>query len=135
MIRNFLLNNYIIPDKFHYQNHPLLNLNNYNLKSQGITHFLRKHNHQYFLRFVHPRPIVQQFDYKLIYYLNLEVLDLGDNRIRKIENIENLVNLRELHLAKNKIQVIENIGHLKKLYMLTIQANFIEEISGLDDLP
>ena len=28
---------------------------------------------------------------------------LGDNRIRKIENIENLVNLRELHLAKNKI--------------------------------
>jgi len=52
--------------------------------------------------------------------VNLEVLDMGDNRIRKIENIETLVNLKELHLAKNKIQTIENIGHLKKLYMLTL---------------
>jgi len=60
---------------------------------------------------------------------------MGDNRIRKIENIDTLVNLKELHLAKNKLQVVENIGHLKKMYMLTLQANFIEEITGLEDLP
>ena len=59
---------------------------------------------------------------------------MGDNRIRKIENIETLVNLKELHLAKNKIQVIENIGHLKKLYMLTLQANFISVMTGMEDL-
>ena len=59
---------------------------------------------------------------------------MGDNRIRKIENLECLENLRELHLAKNKLQVIENIGHLKNLYMLTLQANFIEQITGLDQL-
>ena len=61
---------------------------------------------------------------------------MGDNRIRKIENLEALgENLRELHLAKNKIQVIENISHLKNVYMITLQANFIEEITGLDELP
>ena len=52
--------------------------------------------------------------------MTLEVLDMGDNRIRKIENIDSLVNIKELHLAKNKIQKIENIGHLKQLYMLTL---------------
>jgi protein phosphatase 1 regulatory subunit 7 len=64
----------------------------------------------------------------------LECLDMGDNRIRKIENLETLDSLKELHLAKNKIQVIENIGHLKKVYMLTLQANFIVEITGLEEL-
>lgn len=59
---------------------------------------------------------------------------MGDNRIRKIENLETLENLRELHLAKNKIQVIENISHLKHIYILTLQANFIVEITGLEEL-
>lgn len=34
---------------------------------------------------------------------NLKCLDLGDNRIRKLENLETLENLTELHMAKNKI--------------------------------
>ena len=51
---------------------------------------------------------------------SIEVLDMGDNRLRKIENLEELTTLKELHLAKNKLQIIENIGHLKNLYMLTL---------------
>ena len=33
--------------------------------------------------------------------VNLAILDMGDNRIRKIENLDTLVNLTEFYCAKN----------------------------------
>ena len=53
----------------------------------------------------------------------LEMLELGDNKIRKVENLDTLANLTELYLGKNKISKIENLEKLKKLKILSIQAN------------
>ena len=51
------------------------------------------------------------------------MLELGDNKIRKVENMETLTNLNELYLGKNKINKIENLEKLKNLKILSIQAN------------
>lgn len=53
------------------------------------------------------------------------MLDVGDNKIRKIENIGHLARLTELHLAKNKLVAIEGISTLTKLSLIAAQANFI----------
>lgn len=62
--------------------------------------------------------------------VNLEVLELGGNRIRDIGNgLEKLVNLRQLWLGKNKIS---NLGtsfyNLSKLEMISLQANRITKV-------
>lgn len=66
--------------------------------------------------------------------INLRSLELGGNRIRKIENLEALVNLEELWLGKNKIAELENLGTLKKLKILSIQSNRITKLENLEDL-
>ena len=43
------------------------------------------------------------------------MLELGANRIRKIENLENNKKLSEIFLGKNKISKIENLSHLRYL--------------------
>lgn len=40
------------------------------------------------------------------------MLELGSNKIRKIENLDLLPNLVQLFLGKNKIQMIENLEGL-----------------------
>ncbi|PVF92744.1 putative SDS22-protein phosphatase 1 regulatory subunit 7 [Serendipita vermifera] len=64
----------------------------------------------------------------------LRSLELGSNRIRKIENLDELVNLEELWLGKNKITKLENLDKLTKLRLLSIQSNRITKIEGLDNL-
>jgi len=68
---------------------------------------------------------------------NLEVLELGANKIKKIENLPNFEKLRELHLAKNKISTIENLPESLKptLKVLTLQENRIINLDypGLGD--
>jgi len=64
----------------------------------------------------------------------LRSLELGGNKIRKIENLDALVNLEELWLGKNKIAKLENLGSLKRLKILALQSNRITKIEGLDDL-
>jgi protein phosphatase 1 regulatory subunit 7 len=59
---------------------------------------------------------------------HLEVLDVGDNKIRKIENIDQLVGLREFHAAKNKITVLEGLSTCVSLYIIAVQCNFIQKI-------
>lgn len=54
----------------------------------------------------------------------LELLELGDNRVRKIENISHLTELQELYLGKNKVEKIENIETLLKLRILNIPVSF-----------
>ncbi|TIA75633.1 hypothetical protein E3P92_00768 [Wallemia ichthyophaga] len=72
----------------------------------------------------------------------LQVLELGGNRLRHIENLHNLHQLQQLWLGKNKIEKIENInslnidglGGLSNLKELYLSHNGIKDISGLDDL-
>ncbi|KAG7089781.1 hypothetical protein E1B28_011433 [Marasmius oreades] len=65
---------------------------------------------------------------------NLRSLELGGNRIRRIENLESLVNLEELWLGKNKITKIEGISTLKRLKILSLQSNRITVIENLEGL-
>ncbi|KII89932.1 hypothetical protein PLICRDRAFT_40112 [Plicaturopsis crispa FD-325 SS-3] len=64
----------------------------------------------------------------------LRSLELGGNKIRKIENLDALVNLEELWLGKNKISKLENLGSLRKLKILALQSNRIIKIEGLENL-
>lgn len=64
----------------------------------------------------------------------LRSLELGGNRLRKIEGLEALVNLEELWLGKNKISKFEGLSTLKKLKILSIQSNRITKIEGLEEL-
>lgn len=57
--------------------------------------------------------------------VNLTILDVGDNKIRKIEGIESLTNLTEFHAAKNKLTKIEGLETLTNLVLVALQANFI----------
>ncbi|KAF8896287.1 protein phosphatase regulatory subunit [Infundibulicybe gibba] len=61
-------------------------------------------------------------------------LELGGNKIRKIENLDALVNLEELWLGKNKITKLENLANLRKLKILSLQSNRITKLEGLDTL-
>ena len=41
---------------------------------------------------------------------SLEILDVGDNKIRKIENVDMLKNLTQFHAAKNKLTKLEGLS-------------------------
>ncbi|KZP31664.1 L domain-like protein [Athelia psychrophila] len=64
----------------------------------------------------------------------LRSLELGGNKLRRIENLDALVNLEELWLGKNKISKLENLGSLKRLKILSIQSNRITKIENLESL-
>ncbi|KAJ3323997.1 phosphatidyl inositol kinase [Boothiomyces sp. JEL0866] len=66
--------------------------------------------------------------------INLEELDLYDNRIDKIEGLNHLVKLRHLDLSFNRIRKIENIENLVELTDLYFVSNKISKIEGLDTL-
>ncbi|KAK3584989.1 hypothetical protein CHS0354_037363 [Potamilus streckersoni] len=60
---------------------------------------------------------------------DMRELKLYDNRIRKIENIDNLRELCSLHLQHNKIKTVgKGLGNLKKLKMLRLDCNQILQI-------
>eukprot|EP00177_Eucheuma_denticulatum_P003799 GFKZ01006863.1.p1 GENE.GFKZ01006863.1~~GFKZ01006863.1.p1 ORF type:complete len:452 (+),score=66.72 GFKZ01006863.1:252-1607(+) len=62
------------------------------------------------------------------------MLELGDNRLRKIERLEPLTSLHGLWLGRNKITRIEGLLTLTQLRRLSIQSNRIQVIEGLDHL-
>ncbi|KAH9037872.1 L domain-like protein [Lactarius pseudohatsudake] len=64
----------------------------------------------------------------------LRSLELGGNKLRKIENLDALVNLEELWLGKNKIAKLENFSGLKSLKILALQSNRITKIENLEAL-
>ncbi|KAH8117697.1 L domain-like protein [Phellopilus nigrolimitatus] len=65
---------------------------------------------------------------------SLRSLELGGNRIRRIENLESLENLEELWLGKNKISKFEGLQNLRHLKILSIQSNRITKLEGLEEL-
>nr|ODN99830.1 enzyme regulator [Cryptococcus depauperatus CBS 7855] len=64
----------------------------------------------------------------------LKSLELGGNRIRAIENMDNLVHLEELWLGKNKIRALENLSTFSSLRILSLQSNRIARLQGLEAL-
>jgi len=64
---------------------------------------------------------------------SLRKIDLGANRIRKMEESElsGLVSLEELWLGKNKIEKIEGISNLTKLRRLDVQSNRLTTVDNL----
>ena len=50
------------------------------------------------------------------------MLELGDNKIRVVENLESLSELEELYLGKNKVVKMEGMEELQKLRILSIQV-------------
>ncbi|KAH9838427.1 L domain-like protein [Rhodofomes roseus] len=64
----------------------------------------------------------------------LRSLELGGNRLRKIENLDSLFALEELWLGKNKIATLEGLAGLKNLRILSIQSNRITKLEGLEGL-
>ena len=61
----------------------------------------------------------------------VEDIDLSDNRIIKINGIENLKNLKKLNLKNNYISEIEGIEMLKNLEYLDLSGN--TEINEIPD--
>jgi internalin A len=62
----------------------------------------------------------------------LTTVDLGSNKIKKIENLHTLVDLQKLVLVKNEITRIENLESLENLSFLDLEDNYIEKIENLD---
>lgn len=65
---------------------------------------------------------------------NLDVLDLHENRLTKIENLNKLSNVRVLNLSNNQLEVIENLTGMKSLVELNLRKNKIHTINDLSQL-
>eukprot|EP00667_Euglena_gracilis_P022652 EG_transcript_25308 len=62
---------------------------------------------------------------------HLEVLSLGRNMIKKLENLD-LPNLRELWISYNKIEKLSGLDKLKKLSVLYISNNLVSSWSEIE---
>ena len=76
---------------------------------------------------------LSQYDLKkipkeILEFTNLEVLNLEENYIEKIENLDNLKNLKVLKLKGNFIQKLENLDSLTELEELDLWNNKIKRI-------
>jgi len=64
----------------------------------------------------------------------LHELYFVNNKIRQIQNIEELITLHTLELGSNRIRVIENLGSLTALEALWLGKNKITVLQGLEAL-
>ncbi|KAL4325077.1 hypothetical protein GQ457_11G017470 [Hibiscus cannabinus] len=62
----------------------------------------------------------------------LQILELGSNRLRVIENLQNFINLQELWLGRNRIKVI-NLCGLKCIKKISFQSNRLTSMTGLEE--
>ncbi|MBY9010734.1 MAG: leucine-rich repeat domain-containing protein [Candidatus Lokiarchaeota archaeon] len=67
----------------------------------------------------------------------IDHLDLGNNRITKIEGLDRLENLKKLDLKNNYIEKIEGIEELKNLELLDLSGNINIKVipENLNELP
>jgi len=66
--------------------------------------------------------------------VNLQELSLADNRIDQIDGLERLENLVSLDLSKNDLREIQEFSGLEQLKRLDLQGNGIKEIKNLHSL-
>jgi hypothetical protein len=64
----------------------------------------------------------------------LEKLNLSNNKLTKIEGLEQFTKLKSLDLSYNLIEKIEGLNNLDQLEELDLSSNSIKEISGLENL-
>lgn len=65
---------------------------------------------------------------------HLTFLELGDNRIRVMEGLDNLPALTSLWLGRNKIAAIDGLHNLPHLQILSLQSNRITQIPDMSHL-
>ncbi|CAN8244131.1 unnamed protein product [Cochlearia groenlandica] len=63
---------------------------------------------------------------------NLQILELGSNRLRVMENMENFTNLEELWLGRNRIKVV-NLCGLTRIKKISLQSNRLTSMIGFED--
>lgn len=66
------------------------------------------------------------------HFHDLQLLELGSNRLRVMENLQNLTQLQELWLGRNRIKAI-NLCGLKCIKKLSLQSNRLTSMSGLKE--
>ncbi|CAH1425152.1 unnamed protein product [Lactuca virosa] len=66
------------------------------------------------------------------HFHELQILELGSNRLRVIENLQNLTKLQELWLGRNRIKSIDLCG-LKCIKKLSLQSNRLTSMKGLEE--
>ncbi|KAJ0030401.1 hypothetical protein Pint_13255 [Pistacia integerrima] len=64
--------------------------------------------------------------------LIFDILELGSNRLRVMENLQNLSNLQELWLGRNRIKVV-NLCGLKCIKKISLQSNRLTSMKGFED--
>ncbi|KAI8553748.1 hypothetical protein RHMOL_Rhmol05G0040400 [Rhododendron molle] len=66
------------------------------------------------------------------HFHELQILELGSNRLRVMENLQNLTILQELWLGRNRIRAI-NLCGLKCIKKISLQSNRLTSIAGLEE--
>jgi len=62
---------------------------------------------------------------------NVEIMDLSDNLITKMDNLDDLKSLTSLNLSNNKITEIGNLDNCDNLKDLDLSHNLIEKVENL----
>ncbi len=97
------------------------NLKDLNLSDNGLTYLT------YII------PAIETKNEELI-FPNLEVLQLGYNRLVATYGIEKWKNLKELYLSSNTITTVSNLFSLSELKTLYLDNNRINNIEGVENL-
>ena len=62
---------------------------------------------------------------------NLNILNLSNNNIKKLDGIQSLINLTELHIGENEIDSLHLISHCPNLTVLDFHDNLVEDIEPI----
>jgi Leucine-rich repeat (LRR) protein len=63
---------------------------------------------------------------------NITYINLFNNKIKKIEGLENLVNIKTLILSFNEIEQIEGLESCQNLLRLDLHNNLIRKVKNLE---
>ena len=72
--------------------------------------------------------------FPLQYMINLEVLELSNNKIDDITPLSNLTNLMSLSISNNQINNLAPLSNLPNLIYLDLSGNLIEDLTPLSEL-